>query len=199
MDIIVFCYWNFFVMEWVKIVFFILGFIGNGLVFLVIVLNKILYCYLFVIIGVIVFLDCIYCLGGVLWGFFVYGYMDLLNYCNLFNCFGDFFNIYVKIVMFGMMFVVYIVFGFFIVMLLVFCYIIVCCNVRLKRIFRKKLVVFIIIFVVVFFIIFVVLKIIYLGRFNKVFDIIIFYFFLFVIMIVFFVLKIIKMMKRRDF
>lgn len=72
----VFCYWTLPVMEWVKIVLLTLGFIGNGLAFLVIVLNKTLHSHSFAIIGAIALSDCIYCLGGVLWGFLVYGYMD---------------------------------------------------------------------------------------------------------------------------
>lgn len=192
------CYWNLPVMEWVKIVILTLGFIGNGLAFLVIVLNKTLHSHSFAIIGAIALSDCIYCLGGVLWGFLVYGYMDPSNYRNLLNCLGDFFNIHVKTVMSGTMSAAYIASGFFIATLSVFRYIIVCCNARPNRILKKKSVVFIIISVAVSSIIFAVLKTMYSGRFNKVLDITISYLLPLVIMTVFLALKIIKMTKRRD-
>lgn len=185
-------------MEWVKIIMLTLGFIGNGLAFLVIVLNKTLHSHSFAIIGAIALSDCIYCLGGVIWGFLVYGFMDLMNYRNLLNCLGEFFNTYVKTVMAGTISTAYIASGFFIATLSVFRYIIVCCNARPKKILTKKSVVFIIISVTVSSIIFAVLKTIYSGRFNKVLDITISYLLPLVIMIVFLALKIIKMTKRKD-
>lgn len=79
-NMILFCIWYLLLFEWFKFVMFFVGVVGNGLIVVVIVMDRKFYMKIYVIIVVIVVVDCVYCIMVVLWSMLLFVYFDYFNY-----------------------------------------------------------------------------------------------------------------------
>lgn len=75
-----FCMWYLLLFEWFKFVMFFVGVVGNGLIVVVIVMDRKFYMKIYVIIVVIVMVDFVYCIMVVLWSMLLFVYFDYFNY-----------------------------------------------------------------------------------------------------------------------
>lgn len=71
------CTWHLPTTEGFKIAMTTLGFLGNGLTFVIIALKKDLHSKTFAVISVTALSDFLYCLGVILWVLFYYAYRDI--------------------------------------------------------------------------------------------------------------------------
>ncbi|XP_062608394.1 galanin receptor 2b-like [Saccostrea cucullata] len=191
------CKWHLPLMEWLKVAMLTFGFIGNGLTLFIITLKKDLHNKTFAVIACLAFSDCIYCLGGLLWGLMYYAYMDPTNYRNLQNCTGEFLYQYIKKVIIVLMSSTYLASGFLIAVLSVFRYIIISYPLKANILLTKGIVIMTIGVVFIASFIFGVLKSFVLSeKIERTVDVFVSYLAPLSIMVIFHALKIINLKRN---
>ncbi|XP_061179514.1 galanin receptor 2b-like [Saccostrea echinata] len=191
------CKWHLPVIEWLKVAMLTFGFIGNGLTSFIITLKKNLHSKTYAVIGFLALSDCVYCLGGLLWGLLYYAYMDPNNYRNLQNCTGEFLYKYLKKLIMVMISSTYLASGFLIAALSVFRYIIISYPLKANILLTKNIVIMTIIGIfTVSFILGVLKTFEFNEKTEKTLDILVSYLAPLSVMVIFHALKIINLKRN---
>ncbi|XP_063416009.1 melanocyte-stimulating hormone receptor-like [Mytilus trossulus] len=136
------CTWNLEIVEWIKLTIMLTGVIGNGLTFLVIIVNKSLHSVTFATICLIAVADFLYCFSAILWEVFIIGFMNIEhNFRNYVQCISF---IWYKIItkFFGYLLdISYLVSVWLVATLSIFRYIIIAHPLKSKLILKKCVVV----------------------------------------------------------
>jgi hypothetical protein len=114
------------------------GFLGNGFTFFIIVLKKDLHSKTFAVISVIALSDCLYCMGGIVWGLFYNAYININDFRNYKECVNEKFYNFINIYLSGLMTIAYLASGFFIAVLSILRYIIICHPLKSNIILTKR-------------------------------------------------------------
>lgn len=142
------CTWNLEIIEWIKMAFMLIGIIGNGLTFIVIIINKSLHNVTFSTIGLLAFADFLYCFSAILWELFMVAYMETENnFRRYLQCVNDAFYTFLTMFIGKLLSVSYLASTLLVTTLSVFRYIVLVHPLKSKLILNKCIV--LIIFVVV--------------------------------------------------